>query len=89
MDVEWAIDGMTKELFIVQARPETVHSRKENDKIIEYKLEKTEERKTLCEGIAVGDKLGAGNVKIMFSSSRLFLFALLPAIVKCRDEPPR
>tara|TARA_R100001198_G_C5235675_1_gene213687 strand:+ start:335 stop:2818 length:2484 start_codon:yes stop_codon:yes gene_type:complete len=67
MDVEWAIDGMTKELFIVQARPETVHSRKENDKIIEYKLEKTEERKTLCEGIAVGDKLGAGNVKIMFS----------------------
>ena len=67
MDVEWAIDGMTKELFIVQARPETVHSQKENDKIIEYKLDKTEERKTLCEGIAVGDKLGAGNVKIMFS----------------------
>jgi pyruvate,water dikinase len=38
MDVEWAIDGLSKELFIVQARPETIHSRKAHNKIVEYSL---------------------------------------------------
>jgi pyruvate,water dikinase len=39
MDVEWAVDGLTKELFIVQARPETIHSRKKDKKVIEYKIQ--------------------------------------------------
>ena len=38
MDVEWAVDGLTKELFIVQARPETIHSQKAPDTIVEYQI---------------------------------------------------
>ncbi len=70
MDVEWAKDGELNELFIVQARPETVHSRKDHSKIITYKIvEPLEERikKRIVEGIAVGDKVAFGKVKLMNS----------------------
>ncbi len=67
MDVEWAVDGLSKELFIVQARPETIHSQKDFSKITEYVLDNSTQRKTLVKGIAVGDKIGSGNVSILFS----------------------
>ena len=70
MDVEWAKDGELNELFIVQARPETVHSRKENNKITVYKIkEPYEERskKRVVKGIAVGDKVATGKVRILYS----------------------
>ncbi|WP_457641524.1 phosphoenolpyruvate synthase [Persephonella sp.] len=70
MDVEWAKDGELNELFIVQARPETIHSRKDHSKITVYKIiEAYEERakKRLVQGIAVGDKVATGNVKLMYS----------------------
>src|SRR5258708_4244118 len=58
MDVEWAVDGLTDELFIVQARPETIHSRKKQHKLTEYSMHATlAERKLLLTGIAVGDKI--------------------------------
>ncbi|MGC8868985.1 MAG: phosphoenolpyruvate synthase [Sulfurihydrogenibium sp.] len=68
MDVEWAKDGELNELFIVQARPETVHSQKDHSKIITYKItEPYEERekKRIVEGIAVGDKVAFGKVRIL------------------------
>ncbi|MFY7901079.1 MAG: PEP/pyruvate-binding domain-containing protein, partial [Chitinophagaceae bacterium] len=68
MDVEWAIDGLSKELFIVQARPETIHSQKEHTKVTEYAIfDDTRADKVLMKGIAVGDKIGAGKVNILFS----------------------
>ena len=67
MDVEWALDGLSKELFIVQARPETIHSRKDFSKITEYVMDNASPRKTLFKGIAVGDKIGTGKVSILFS----------------------
>lgn len=70
MDVEWAKDGELNELFIVQARPETIHSRKDHSKITVYKItEPIEERqeKVLTSGIAVGDKVAVGKVKLMHS----------------------
>jgi pyruvate,water dikinase len=70
MDVEWAKDGELNELFIVQARPETVHSQKNHSKIITYKItEPYEERekKRIVEGIAVGDKVAFGKVRILHS----------------------
>jgi pyruvate,water dikinase len=70
MDVEWAVDGLTKELFIVQARPETIHSQKDFSKIIEYAIDENSPRKTLVKGIAVGDKIGAGKVSILFSMDK-------------------
>ncbi len=69
MDIEWAKDGILGELFIVQARPETVHSRKQANIIKVYKiLEPEEERakKRLVQGIAVGDKIAIGRVRVLF-----------------------
>lgn len=65
MDVEWALDGESKELFIVQARPETIHSRKEDTKIVSYRIAQSEDRKICLKGVAVGDKIGSGKVKIV------------------------
>ena len=69
MDIEWAKDGILGELFIVQARPETVHSQREQNIIKVYKIlesERERERKRLIEGIAVGDKIATGKVRILF-----------------------
>jgi pyruvate, water dikinase len=66
MDVEWAVDGLTRQLFILQARPETIHSRKDHKKLTEYKMRPHNE-KPILKGIAVGDRIGSGRVKIMYS----------------------
>ena len=68
MDVEWAFDGLSKKLFIVQARPETIHSQTDHNKITEYSIShNTKEQKILLKGIAVGDKIGSGKVNILYS----------------------
>lgn len=68
MDVEWAVDGLNGELFIVQARPETIHSRKQHNTLTEYVLtDRTDGLKPLLKGIAVGDKIATGRVSIMHS----------------------
>ncbi|HLX93866.1 MAG TPA: phosphoenolpyruvate synthase [Puia sp.] len=68
MDVEWAVDGLTQELFIVQARPETIHSRKKHNTITEYVISNEKQTaKLLLTGIAVGDRIASGKVSIMHS----------------------
>jgi len=67
MDVEWAVDGLTKQLFIVQARPETIHSRGDADKVVEFKLQPKGDEQVLAKGIAVGARVGAGKVRILYS----------------------
>jgi pyruvate,water dikinase len=68
VDVEWAVDGMTHELFIVQARPETIHSRKDNSVFTEYLMEEDKENAIpVLKGIAVGDKIASGMVNILYS----------------------
>jgi pyruvate,water dikinase len=66
MDVEWGIDGLTNQLFILQARPETIHSTKKNTLISEFKLEEGD-KKVLIKGIAVGNKVAIGKVKVLYS----------------------
>lgn len=66
MDIEWAKDGRTGELFIVQARPETVHSQKNPYQINEYKLLEKGER--LAEGNAIGNKIATGIARVLQSS---------------------
>ena len=66
MDIEWAVDGLTQQLFIVQARPETIHSRKDHNKLTEYIIQ-PHQQKPVLKGIAVGDQVGSGRVKIMYS----------------------
>lgn len=67
VDTEWAIDGLSGKLFILQARPETIHSRKEKNSLVEYIIDNTEEKNIKLTGIAVGDKIGQGKVQKMYS----------------------
>jgi pyruvate, water dikinase len=67
MDTEWAVDGLSGELFIVQARPETIHSRKKDNDLVEYRIDNSEDAKIRLTGIAVGDKIGQGKVQKMYS----------------------
>ncbi|MEK7190233.1 MAG: phosphoenolpyruvate synthase [Patescibacteria group bacterium] len=69
MDIEWAKDGKTGELFIVQARPETVRSGEDKNVLKEYQLEKA--GKVLVKGIAVGSKIGSGKVRVLRSAKNI------------------
>jgi len=72
IDIEWAKDGISNELFIVQARPETVHSQKNLALLKTYALE--EEGELLLKGEAVGTKIGQGEVNILEDSSEIHKF---------------
>ncbi|HXO77002.1 MAG TPA: phosphoenolpyruvate synthase, partial [Puia sp.] len=68
VDVEWAVDGLSGQLFIVQARPETIHSRKKHDQLTEYRIGGDAATRTgILTGIAVGDGIASGKVHIMYS----------------------
>jgi len=72
MDIEWAKDGKTGQLFIVQARPETVQAGKDKNIIKEYRLGKKSD--ILTTGIAVGGKIGAGRVRILKTAKEILKF---------------
>lgn len=65
MDIEWAKDGNTGELFIIQARPETVHSHKNFQSLVEYKLQG--KGTVLAKGEAIGIKVATGIARILQS----------------------
>jgi pyruvate, water dikinase len=69
MDIEWAKDGISGKLFIVQARPETVVSRE--GKVIERYVLKQEPKKYLVEGRAVGNRIGQGESKVISDLSQM------------------
>ncbi|MEK7506279.1 MAG: phosphoenolpyruvate synthase [Patescibacteria group bacterium] len=69
MDIEWAKDGRTKKLFIVQARPETVQALTDKKIYKEYHLQK--QSKILVNGIAVGAKIGAGPVRVIKDAKKI------------------
>ena len=64
MDIEWAKDGDSNEIFIVQARPETVKSRQDSNVMERYVINTTG-AKVLCEGRSIGQRIGAGKVRIV------------------------
>lgn len=63
MDIEWAKDGVTGKLYIVQARPETVQSRSSSVQLKNYELKQTGE--ILAQGRAIGKRIGSGKVRIV------------------------
>lgn len=65
MDIEWAKDGITKEIFIIQARPETVHQGKNKNIFFAYNLVK--KGKILTQGNAVGSKITSGIARVLKS----------------------
>ncbi|MBZ5677056.1 MAG: phosphoenolpyruvate synthase [Acidobacteriia bacterium] len=71
MDIEWAKDGIIGELFILQARPETVHSAKPQTAAASVYRLKDKPSKVLVTGQAVGEKIGAGVVRIVRDIAQL------------------
>lgn len=65
MDIEWAKDGISNELFIIQARPETVHATAKEELQVQYKL--LEKGKVLAKGNAIGSKIAVGPARILES----------------------
>ncbi len=72
MDIEWAKDGRTGELFVVQARPETVQSQKTRDILESYHLEK--KGPVLITGRSIGEKIASGKAHIMSDVAHLSSF---------------
>ena len=88
MDIEWAKDGLDGKLYIVQARPETVQSKLQNNISIEkYALNSTKDLKLLTSGRAVGDKIGSGEVKVIHNTSEFVLFKAGDVLVADTTNP--
>ncbi len=85
MDIEWAKDGLTGELFIVQARPETVHSQRKGLKFTVYELK--EKGKVLVEGLAVGDKVASGKVRVITDPNKMDEFRPGEVLVTTITDP--
>ena len=91
MDIEWAKDGRNEKLYIVQARPETVHSKRLHTKqqsIEKYQIkEDTSKRTCLLEGTAIGEKIGVGIVKVINDLSEASLFNAGEVLVTDITDP--
>jgi len=92
MDIEWAKDGVDGQLYIVQARPETVHSkrlRSQTANIIErYRIEEdTSKRNRLLTGQAIGEKIGTGVVKVIHDLSEASRFNAGEVLVADMTDP--
>ncbi|HID71222.1 MAG TPA: phosphoenolpyruvate synthase, partial [Thermoplasmata archaeon] len=85
MDIEWAKDGKTGEIYIVQARPETVHSQKDMSLLKTYILE--EKSEVLVEGDAIGSKIGAGEVNVIEDVSEMEKFKKGQVLVTDMTDP--
>lgn len=85
MDIEWAKDGITGKLYIVQARPETVEARKEHSEIVKYTLEKP--GRVLVRGNAITDKIGSGKARVVASAAELSDFKPGEVLVAVRTDP--
>ena len=85
MDMEWAKDGDTGELHCVQARPETVHSRRQTNALVTYDLKESAD--PLLTGIAIGQSIATGRVKILHSPEEMAGFEDGDVLVAERTDP--
>ncbi|MBL1176167.1 phosphoenolpyruvate synthase [Pantanalinema sp. GBBB05] len=85
MDIEWAKDGLTEQLFIVQARPETVQSQKSGNILKSYSM--TEKGKVLVLGRAVGEMVGQGTARVIMDVHRIDEFKPGEVLVTNRTDP--
>ena len=85
MDTEWAKDGRSGELFIVQARPETVESRRDRDVLETYQLQ--ERGRVLVSGRSVGSKIATGPVRVIKSAQDLGEFQEGEVLVTDKTDP--
>ncbi len=85
MDMEWAKDGKTGQLFIVQARPETIHALRDFSKIKEYRLQ--EKGKEIIKGISVGSKIAVGKANVILDVKGVHQFKAGEILVTDMTDP--
>ncbi|GAA2752970.1 phosphoenolpyruvate synthase [Amnibacterium kyonggiense] len=88
MDVEWGKDGIDGRLYILQARPETVQSRRSTTTSSRYRLAgKPSERSLLVDGRAIGQRIGAGAVRVLTDVSQMSAFRQGEVLVADMTDP--
>jgi pyruvate, water dikinase len=87
MDIEWAKDGHTGELFIVQARPETVQSQKTQTVLRSYHLIGNQRPAPIATGRAVGALIGSGVARVIVDVQQIELFQAGDVLVTSRTDP--
>ena len=85
MDIEWGKDGTNGQIYILQARPETVKSRQSAGTVQRFRLTGTGER--LLEGRAIGQKIGAGSVRVLTELESMASFAPGDVLVADMTDP--
>jgi pyruvate,water dikinase len=84
-DIEWAKDGKMNQLFIVQSRPETVHAPKKERVYEEYEIKVM--KKPILTGIAIGNKVGQGRVRVIENISKIGEFKKGEVLVTKMTDP--
>jgi pyruvate,water dikinase len=85
MDIEWGKDGIDGQLYILQARPETVKSRQSASNVQRYRM--SDRGPLLVEGRAIGQRIGAGAVKVLTSIEDMHLFTPGDVLVADMTDP--
>ena len=85
MDIEWAKDGISGKLYIVQARPETVKSRETTKEVEKFKL--LERSTVIAQGRAIGQKIGAGPARVVKGTSQMDLVQPGDVLVTDMTDP--
>jgi len=85
MDIEWGKDGLNGRIYILQARPETVKSRQSAAIVQRYRLR--ERGHLLAEGRAIGQRIGAGAVRVLRSAAEMHLFNPSEVLVADMTDP--
>jgi pyruvate,water dikinase len=85
MDIEWGKDGLDGRLYILQAQPETVKSRQSAARVQRCRIR--ERGPVLAEGRAIGQKIGAGTVRVLRSVAEMHLFNPSEVLVADMTDP--
>jgi pyruvate,water dikinase len=85
MDIEWGKDGIDGGLYILQARPETVQSRRASGSLSRFRLNGT--GRVLVEGRAIGQRIGAGSVRILTAIDQMAAFKTGDVLVADMTDP--
>ena len=85
MDIEWGKDGVDGQLYILQARPETVKSRQSGSTLQRFRMD--ERGEVIVEGRAIGQKIGAGAVRVLTSAESMHEFQPGEVLVADMTDP--
>jgi len=85
MDVEWGLDGLDGQIYVLQARPETVQSRRAVGSRTRYRLDERSE--VVLEGRAIGQRIGAGRVRVLESLDQMASFVPGDVLVADMTDP--